>query len=52
MNKRSNKGIAIIVLISVVLILINYQTNHFSFLWCIYPIIIGLGISIIMKYVK
>ena len=52
MRKRDNRHLAIITLISVMLVILNYHTNRFTFVWCVYPIAISYGIYLINRYIK
>jgi hypothetical protein len=44
--------LAIITLVSLMLAVLNYQTNQFAIAWCIYPIVICYGVYLINRYVR
>ncbi|MDD2611681.1 MAG: 2TM domain-containing protein [Bacteroidales bacterium] len=50
--KFNKREIAIYLLISGVLAILNNQTNHFAFVWFIYPMAIWGGIILIKRFIR
>jgi len=49
-SKQGRKEIAIYIFVNGVLALLNYQTNHFEFVWFVYPLLIWGGIILINRF--
>lgn len=49
MSKESKKEISVFLVVNGILVLMNYQTNHFEFVWFIYPLLIWGSIIVINR---
>lgn len=51
-NRFNKKEIAIYLVVNGVLAILNYQTNHFAFVWFVYPLAIWGGIILVNRFVS
>jgi len=50
-SKFNKKEVATCLVVNAVLALLNYQTNHFAFVWFVYPLAIWGGIILVNRFV-